>query len=71
LQVDQYFEKDLLVEATNPKIIRFVFPVYFVDVLKPIAIFNFILLSIVYTDGELSRGISEIIQGIPPTFAHI
>jgi hypothetical protein len=60
LQVDQYFEKDLLVEATNPKIIRFVFPVYFVDVLKPIAI-----------DGELSRGISEIIQGIPPTFAHI
>jgi hypothetical protein len=71
LQVDQYFEKYLFVVATTPKIVRFVFPVCFVEVLSPIAIFYFILLYIVCTDGELSKGISEITQGIPPTFAHI
>lgn len=39
LQVDQYLEKVLLVEPTTPRIVRFVFPVCFVIVLNPIAIF--------------------------------
>jgi len=45
LQVDQYFEKVLFVEATTPKISRLVFPVYFVDVLSPIAIFYYFVKS--------------------------
>jgi len=60
LHVDQYLEKLLFKVPTTANIYLLFFPVNFVTISIPKIIV-----------GKLSKGISLIAQGIPPTFAQI